>query len=642
MPTSQSVVSIEQRLSKERLSRLSRFVAVAGIAWTFFSFDYAFSGAAICSLACSVGAITSLVVYPFTKRDATARQTALAHAYLGVCFSVLVSISIMTGQSKSYASLFLCCTGIFASHMIGIRSALIWSVLSAIAVVFINAEVVGDLPTIQHHSIWDKTTHYIGVISVIFFFDYQAQHYFRVQTSELAELTDTLAEKAAALEKLAQFDPLTGLFNRHSFQRQISISMSSASGKDNRLGLLLLDLDGFKEINDTLGHQSGDAILQEVSSRIKAYVKTEYLVARLGGDEFTVIVEPVGSDVGLQAYASGLAQQIAKPYVLNGREYVLGVSIGASLYPDHAESIENLLAYADTAMYKAKASEDSVVVYESQMTEELVQRRNMENQLSAALAGNEFQVFYQPQVDVRSGRILGAEALLRWHKNGVWIPPSDFIGALESSKEIRSVGRWVLMESCQQAKKWHDMGHPIAVSVNVSSVQFQDTQIFDDILAALETSGIDPALLDLEITESMLIRNLSLTQTVLFQLRDMGVSISIDDFGTGYSSMSYLRDLPLTRLKIDRAFIMNIPQSDDGVIARTMIQLAHNLKLEVLAEGVETQDQLDFLSTNRCDAYQGYFFGRPVPANEFEARLALHSPNGSEQLHDIAKISSSL
>jgi len=593
----------------------------------------------MCSLACFAGAVISLIVYPFTKREVAAHQTLLAHVYTAVCFGVLVSLALMTGQSQSYASLFLLCTGIFASHMIGIRAALVWSILAAVAVAFINSNFL-DIPTIRSHSIWDKTTHCIGVLTVIFLFDYQAQHYFRVQTHELAELTESLAEKAAALERLAQFDPLTGLFNRHSFQRQVSISMSSASGSGGRLGLLLLDLDGFKEINDTLGHQAGDAVLQEVATRIKAYVKSEHLVARLGGDEFTVIVEHVGSDVGVQTYASGLAQKIAKPYVLGGREYALGVSIGASLYPQHAESIENLLAYADTAMYKAKASEVPVVVYEPRMTEELVQRRDMENQLSTALASDEFQVFYQPQVDVRSGKILGAEALLRWQKNGDWVPPSDFIAALESSKEIRSVGRWVLSQACQQAKKWSDIGHPIAVSVNVSSVQFQDSQILDDILNALETSNIDPALLDLEITESMLIRDLSLTQTVLFELRDVGVLISIDDFGTGYSSMSYLRDLPLTRLKIDRSFIKDIPRSDDGLIAQAMIQLAHNLKLEVLAEGVETQAQLDFLSSNHCDAYQGFFFGRPMSASDFEALLTMHAPNAMDRFHDIRKMSS--
>ena len=435
-------------------------------------------------------------------------------------------------------------------------------------------------------------------------------------------MAESLSEKASAFEELAQFDTLTGLFNRHSFQRQIQISLLEARKSKTTIALMVLDLDGFKEINDTLGHQTGDAILQSVAHRLKGQVHGEHLVSRLGGDEFTVIVEQAETRQHVRQLAEDVATRLSMPYQIGEKEYSLGVSVGVAFFPDHADEIERLLAFADTAMYEAKRSESNVMVYSPSMTQRLIKRRALEDQLALALEYGEFSLVYQPQVDVVSNSLKGFEALLRWNRDGTWVPPNDFIGPLESTREIRAVGRWVMIEACKQAAEWNRLGHDVCISVNVSSVQFQDPRMLDVVLEALEISGIDPVRLDLEITESLLLTDVELTSKTLFELRDLGVSVSIDDFGTGYSSLSYLQQLPLTRLKIDRAFIKGIPNDDDGMIAQTIIDLSHNLKLSVLAEGVETAEQLAFLKRHACEQYQGFLFSRPCTVEQCNERLA--------------------
>ncbi|MEM7314711.1 MAG: EAL domain-containing protein [Planctomycetota bacterium] len=251
------------------------------------------------------------------------------------------------------------------------------------------------------------------------------------------------------------------------------------------------------------------------------------------------------------------------------------------------------------------------------MTTELVERRELERRLLKAQESKEFQLFYQPQLNLRTNRIVGCEALLRWNRDGQWIPPNQFIGSLESTREICSVGKWILTESCLRAQEWHNLGYPINVSVNVSPIQFRDPAFFDSVLEAIIRSDLPPEYLDLEVTESVLISDIDSTEDKLATLRELGVSVSIDDFGTGYSSLAYLKRLPLTRLKIDREFIKDYPHSDEGMIAETIVSLAKNLKLKVLAEGVETSDQLEFLRHIGCDEYQGYVHSKALPAEEF-------------------------
>ena len=624
--------AIQNRLTEERLSRFPNFVVVCAFAWTCFGLDGALFGHMISAAICFSAAAMSVGFFSLIRSGLCDRKN-LANPFIGVTLIMLCAMGLVTGQSESYSTLFLCCFGVFASHMFGIRSSLLWSIIAMLCLVAINYEfIVGKLPVPHVHTVWDKTTHCIGVTLVIYFFTYQAQHYFNVQTGELVNLTRSLKEKADAFEKLAQFDTLTGLFNRHSFERQIKLSLEQASNHKTKVALLLLDLDGFKQINDTQGHKTGDAILKAVADRLTQVVKSEKLAARLGGDEFTVIMEEVNAPAQIVTFGNELAKALTRPYSLGDTEYSLGVSIGAAIYPDHAAKADELLAYADTAMYEGKKNQSSLVLYRPSMTDELVQKRRLESQLATALDNNEFQLFFQPQLDVGSNQIVGMEALLRWNRHGRWIPPNEFIGPLESNREIKAVGRWSLIQACHQCREWRQMGHDLTVSVNVSSVQFQDPQMLEIVYEAIESSGIDPASLDIEITESILIDDISQTSKTLEQLREIGVSVSIDDFGTGYSSLSYLRDLPLTRLKIDRTFIKGIPNTDDGVIAQTIVDLGHNLNLEVLAEGVETRAQLDFLRQHRCDHYQGFVFARPHPSEKIALLLETAGTSSSTPL----------
>lgn len=440
-----------------------------------------------------------------------------------------------------------------------------------------------------------------------------------------------LSDKAAALRQLATFDPLTGLANRHHFQSELEKTIHRAKQANSQVALLLIDMDGFKEINDTMGHPCGDAILREIAQRLQEVVGGENVVARLGGDEFTVILDSVESLIAVTLAGAEIASAISQPYFLEGKEVSLGASIGAALYPQHSESIDELLAYADTAMYRAKAKHKHIEIYHPSMTDVLVRRRQLENEVSQALDNDEFRLVFQPQIDIGDGNICGFEALLRWNKDDETVSPDDFVPALESSGSIVAVGPWLLRESCRQAKLWIDAGYDLCMSVNISPLQFHDPQIMQHVVEALETTGLDPHRLDLEITESILIEEVDQTASKLFELKDLGITISIDDFGTGYSSLAYLKHFPIDRLKIDRTFVKDIPENDDGTIAFSMVMLAHNLEIKVTAEGVETQEQLDCLASYGCDEYQGYLLSPPQSAVECEKMLAQFGRRQSEK-----------
>ena len=369
------------------------------------------------------------------------------------------------------------------------------------------------------------------------------------------------------------------------------------------------------------------AILKEVGRRLTACFNKSHLVARLGGDEFTVILEGVRDFESVMEMGDKVAAELVKPYEINDCEFSVGVSIGAAIYPQHSESINELLSYADTAMYTAKRSQIPIAIYHPNMTRELVQRQTLENKLAKALDADEFRLLYQPQVNIVTNKIVGFEALLRWDHGEGFVSPDAFISPLEASRKICAVGRWVLIQSCEQAQLWVENGYDINMSVNISPVQFRDSDFIDCILDALKISGLAPHRLDLEITESVLIEEIEDTADKLFELRDLGVSVSIDDFGTGYCSLAYLRRFPLTRLKIDRTFIKDIPDHDDGIIASTIINLSRCLQLKVLAEGVEEICQLDFLKDHLCHEYQGYYFSRPVTA-ELCGRLLADNASG--------------
>jgi diguanylate cyclase (GGDEF)-like protein len=434
--------------------------------------------------------------------------------------------------------------------------------------------------------------------------------------TELKQATTRLAKKAKELRKLASFDPLTGLANRFLFRKHLHHVVRNSVEKDKLSALLVLDMDGFKEVNDTLGHHVGDLVLKRTAKRIRNIVGKENVVARLGGDEFTVILKSPESEAEVIEIGKRIVAKILKPMMIDDSELHVGASIGACLCPVDSHSPDELFTYADTAMYAAKFDGKDIVVYESWMTEELVERKRVESRLSGALLREEFHIVYQPQVSFEGDRINGFEALVRWNHNGETVSPAEFIPMLESSGKIVEVGNWILEEACQQAAVWHRLGYEFTMAINISPAQFREDDFAQNVIKIIVAKNLPPHLIDIEITETMLIADVGQTSRTLKQLRDFGTQISIDDFGTGYSSLAYLKDFPIDRLKIDRTFIKDFPQHDDGMIASSIIVLGQSLDLEVLAEGVETEAQKEFLKANLCNSYQGHLFSPPIEPTE--------------------------
>ena len=438
----------------------------------------------------------------------------------------------------------------------------------------------------------------------------------------LKKATSRLAQKAKDLKKLASFDPLTGLANRFSFRRHLHRAVRTSIETRDSMALLVLDMDGFKEINDMLGHSVGDLVLKKTARRIRNVVQRGDTVARLGGDEFTVILNSIDSQEKAIEIGRRIVAEIARPMHFENSELHVGASVGVSICPVDTERSEELFTYADTAMYAAKFGDEDVVMYDPQMTEDLIQRKRVESKLSSALEREEFHLVYQPQVDMESGRINGFEALVRWNQNGQVVSPADFIPLLESTGRIIEVGNWIIQVACQQAAQWARQGHQFSMAINISPAQFREDCFVQTVINAIEANDLPPEFIDIEITETMLIADVGQTSEKLQQLREFGTKISVDDFGTGYSSLAYLKNFPIDRLKIDRTFIQDFPSHDDGMIASSIIVLGQSLDLEVLAEGVETQAQFNFLKRNLCNSFQGHFFSPAVSAQECSEMLA--------------------
>ncbi len=434
--------------------------------------------------------------------------------------------------------------------------------------------------------------------------------------TELKQATSRLAKKAKELRKLASFDPLTGLANRFLFRKHLHHVVKNSVEKGTLSALLVLDMDGFKEVNDTLGHHVGDLVLKLTAKRIRDVVGKNNVVARLGGDEFTVILKNPKSEAEVIQVGKRIVARILKPMNIDNSELHVGASIGASLCPVDSNSPDELFTFADTAMYAAKFDGQDIVIYQSWMTEELVARKRVESQLSGALSRDEFHLVYQPQVSFDGDQINGFEALVRWNHNGVTVSPADFIPMLESSGKIVEVGNWIFEEACEQAAIWHRLGFEFTMAINISPAQFREDDFARNVIKVIISKNIPPHLIDIEITETMLIADIEQTSRTLKQLRDFGTKISIDDFGTGYSSLAYLKDFPIDRLKIDRTFIKDFPKFEDGMIASSIIVLGQSLDLEVLAEGVETQEQKEFLKKHLCNSYQGHVFSPPIEPAE--------------------------
>lgn len=429
----------------------------------------------------------------------------------------------------------------------------------------------------------------------------------------------------ARIEYLADHDALTDLANRNLLGDRVNQAMAHARRNGLQLALLFLDLDRFKGVNDSFGHELGDALLLEVSARLLKVVREGDTVARQGGDEFIILLTDINRAQDVAAVAFKIFEAFSTPFIVQGHELFVNTSIGATLFPDDGDSMQTLLRNADTAMYRAKeARGNAFQFYSREMSVRAMERAELESALRRAIDRKEFELFYQPKVDIPSGRIIGAEALIRWHHPEMgMVSPVRFIPMAEETGLIVPIGEWVLRTACAQNKAWQDAGLPfISVSVNLSARQFSQEGLVESVATMLDSMGLAPKHLELELTESIVMNSAELFVTKLQELQDLGVQLSIDDFGTGYSSLSYLKRFPLHHLKIDQSFVRDIAtDADDAAITSTVISLGHSLNLKVIAEGVETEEQLAFLREHNCDEMQGYYFSRPLPANEFATLL---------------------
>ena len=459
------------------------------------------------------------------------------------------------------------------------------------------------LSTVRDHR--GEPTHYVGVFTDI----------------------SQIKHAEARLEHLAHYDPLTELPNRLLAQLRLAHALEQAQRRHCKVGVLFIDLDQFKTVNDSLGHLAGDQLLRAIAQRLSERLRQQDTLARLGGDEFLIVLEGLQRPEEAATVAQTLIGLLTRPFTLlsSDQEIYLGASIGISLYPDDGLSVGELIQHADTTVYQAKAKgRNTYQFYTETLTRAAHERLDMESRLRRGLERGEFLLHYQPLVAVGDGRIIGAEALVRWQPPGeALVPPLRFIPLAEETGLIVALGEWVLRAACVQAQIWREAGlPPLLLTVNLSAQQFQQPGLIEQLRALLADTGLPATSLELEITESALMQQGQDAVAMLMALKDLGVRLAIDDFGTGYSSLAYLKRFPLDKLKIDQSFVRDIPNDpgDMGITA-AIIALARTLRLEALAEGVETAEQLAFLREQGCDTYQGYLFSRPVPAEEFALRL---------------------
>jgi len=459
-----------------------------------------------------------------------------------------------------------------------------------------------------------------------------------VDSSELVlRLRNTVRAKAYQ-DHLVYYDSLTGLPNRRRFAERLELALDHAKQSRESGAILHIDLDRFKKINDTLGHSAGDELLRQVSQRLEKHIRDgdslgrlydvgeRASISRLGGDEFTILLPEIGHVQSITYLAQRILAVMEVPFEINGNELFVTPSIGISIFPDDGMDMDALLKHADIAMYQAKQhGRNGFEFYSSEMNARALEQLKMEAGLRTALDNNELQLYYQPKLDVMNGGIVGAEALLRWeHPEMGMVSPVDFIPLAEETGLIVPIGARVLKMACRQARAWHDAGYGfLQIAVNVSIRQLQDSTLVRTVQAALEESGLQPQALTLELTENMLMENAEASIEKLQQLKGLGVKISIDDFGTGYSSLAYLQKFTIDELKIDRSFIMQIEAgTDKAPIVEAVVAMARSLNLAIVAEGVETCAQLEYLQKKECDVYQGFLFSKPVPADEFANLLA--------------------
>lgn len=458
---------------------------------------------------------------------------------------------------------------------------------------WLNISVVNDAD--------GKTTHYIATFSDI-------------SQRKTAE---------AEIQYLSSHDALTGLPNRVLFQDRLENAIAQAARDHRRVALLNLDLDNFKLLNDSLGHTAGDTLLRGVAARLKQCIPETDTVSRLGGDAFLIALTHIDNVDDINAILLEVLSQVAAPMDIAGRNLSLTCSIGVAVYPDDGDLFETLLKRADKAMYHAKeAGRNTYRFFTEQINTDSLSHLRIAHSLRQAVKQNQFTLHYQPQIDLRTGQLIGAEALIRWnHPTEGLVAPGDFIGIAEQTGLIVEIGDWVLREACHQAMAWQKAGlPPLTVAVNISAVQFRRGDFEQSVLTALAESGLAPKFLEIELTESVLLHDMDIMLALINRLKTQGLKLAIDDFGTGYSSLSYLKKFKVDRLKIDQSFVRDIARDpEDRAIVSAIVQMARSLNLRSIAEGVETAAQLEFLSEQGCDEAQGYFYSRPIPPEAFEA-----------------------
>lgn len=438
------------------------------------------------------------------------------------------------------------------------------------------------------------------------------------------DITDRKAAEAR-IEYLAYYDALTGLPNRALLQDRVDSALAGANQKHEKVALLLLDLDQFKLINDSLGHTMGDLLLKAVGERLKRCIREQDILARFGGDEFVVALPRVKDAAEAAAVGARIVNSLSEKFMIEGHTLCSSCSIGISLFPEHGNDCETLIKYADQAMSSTKErGRNTLQLFSDDLNRQAIERLGLDGALHLALERKEFFLVYQPQMEIATGKVIGTEALIRWpHPDLGLVPPDKFIPIAENNGLILPIGEWVLKTACAQARKWCDNGLlDGSIAVNVSAVQFRQEGFCDLIRSVLMETGLAPSFLELELTESLLLSNADVMVSVLHELRDMGVGLAIDDFGTGYSSLSYLKRLRVNKLKIDRTFIRDVATDpEDAAITKAIICMARSLNLRVIAEGVESEEQLAFLREQQCDEVQGYYFSTPITNIEMEDKL---------------------
>tara|TARA_X000000368_G_scaffold71427_1_gene52071 strand:+ start:2058 stop:4202 length:2145 start_codon:yes stop_codon:yes gene_type:complete len=431
------------------------------------------------------------------------------------------------------------------------------------------------------------------------------------------------------IHKQAHYDDLTGLTNKALFHDRLEQAIHNAERKDEVLAILFIDLDNFKYVNDSMGHSVGDKLLKIIGNKLIESTRKSDTVSRWGGDEFTILLPNIKRLTGIYKLCDRILNTHLNNIIIEGQELHITASIGVALFPQDGTTPDVLIKNADAAMYKSKdLGKNQFHLYKPDMNEEVMERLNVETNLFRAIKNEEFQIVYQPQLSLKSNKIVGFEALVRWNKPDMGVlAPYKFIPIAEETNLIIPLGEWIIKKVCEQAKQWHDKGYPLNAGINISAKQFNQDKLIDVIQSTINNTGIKPELIELELTESIIMKNVERTLKICTELKKMGINISVDDFGTGYSSLSYLKDFPIDKLKIDQSFISNLGDhdGDDAKIANLVIDLGHKLGLDVVAEGVETQNQIDFLRKYACDEIQGFILSKPLEINEFEKLVKEHS-----------------